>query len=102
MLAIFEKERNLFYIYVVISLIVITILIALLQNKKKNEGFCNCFGMQTPAEKTCPDPDLLKALYNSGELTEFTDLDKGRKPEWKNLLQPTYQPYNQPTKSCCQ
>lgn len=102
MLDILKNERSLFYIYFAISLIVIITLISLLYKKQGNEGFCNCFGMQGPGEKTCPDPDLLKALYNSGQLTEFTDFNKGTKPEWKNLLQPAYQPYNTKTKSCCQ
>ena len=102
MLDILKNERNLFYIYFAISMIVIITLVSLLYKKQGNEGFCNCFGMQGPGERTCPDPDLLKALYNSGQLTEFTDLNKGTKPQWKNLLQPTFQPYNTKTKSCCQ
>jgi hypothetical protein len=37
------------------------------------EKFCNCQGMIT---QVCPNPAELVKLYNSGELTEFTDLNK--------------------------
>lgn len=40
---------------------------------KTSEKFCNCQGMMT---QVCPNPAELVKLYNSGELTEFTDLDK--------------------------
>ena len=83
---------SLFYLFA--SLIVITILSILLVKKTKHESFCNCSGMQGPNEMTRQDPALLKALYNSGQLTEFSDLNNGKNPHWKNLLKPSFQPYN--------
>lgn len=67
--------------YVLVSFAVIAIL-TYLYFRKSTEGFCNCFPIR---DKRCPDPKVLTALYNSGELTEFTDFSKkeGSPPAWK-------------------
>ena len=73
--------------YVLISIIVIGVLIYLLATCKK-ESFCSCRNM---INRVCPDPQNQINLYNSGQLTENTDLTKvaGGPPGWK-----TIQPYD--------
>jgi len=44
--------------------------------KVSKEPFCTCSGMKT---KMCMSPEKIQALYNSGELTEFTELPD---PQW--------------------
>jgi hypothetical protein len=72
---------NISFIFVLGSFIAITIL-SYLCFRKSSEGFCNCFPIR---DKRCPDPKVLTDLYNSGELTEFTDFSKkeGSPPGWK-------------------
>lgn len=72
---------NISYIYIILSLAAISSLLYLCF-KKSSEGFCNCFPIR---DKRCPDPKVLTDLYNSGELTEFTDFSKkeGASPGWK-------------------
>jgi len=56
------------------QIVIVFLMIALLITVYKlmtKETFCNCQGMNN---QVCPDKQLLKDLYNSGELTENTDL----------------------------
>lgn len=70
--------------YVIISIIAIGVLIYLLVNCKK-EHFCSCRNM---INRVCPDIQTQLNLYNSGALTENTDLSKvaGGPPGWKTVM----------------
>lgn len=70
--------------YVIVSLGVIGYLLYL-NFKKSCESFCNCFPI---IDKRCPDPKVLTSLYNSGKLTEYTDLAKveGTPAPWKTSM----------------
>lgn len=76
-------DKNIMYTGYVVLSIIIVILIYLLINCKKNEKFCSCRQM---TNKICPDPKVLTSLYESGELTENTDLTKFGKPVWKTVM----------------
>lgn len=81
---------NISFIYVLLSLVAITILTYLNFNKSL-ESFCTCLPIR---DKRCPDPAVLTKLYNSGELTEFTDFAKkeGSPVPWKIAMpQDVYQ-----------
>jgi hypothetical protein len=64
------------FIYVIISLAIITVLTYLYITKKSSESFCTCRNM---TNKYCPNPQVLSDLYYSGKLTESTDLNKIKK-----------------------
>jgi hypothetical protein len=81
---------NISFVYVLLSLLAITIL-TYLNFKKSTESFCNCLPIR---DKRCPDPGVLTDLYNSGKLTEFTDFAKkeGSPAPWKIAMpQDVYQ-----------
>jgi hypothetical protein len=73
-----------FLIYIIASLIAITILSYLyIAKKPSSDPFCSCRNM---TNKICPDPKVLTKLYNSGKLTEFTNFAKiqsDNKDNWK-------------------
>lgn len=65
-------------VYVVVSLVAVSILGYLLYDCKKKEKFC---GACTPmGMKTNPNRALLHKLYNEGKLTEFSNF--GKNPQW--------------------
>ena len=78
-----EKNNVVMMLYILISLTVIVVLFCLLmkKNRDKKDNFCLCQGMR---HKVCPNRNLLRDLYASGKLTEFTDLTKGHEPKWHN------------------
>jgi len=75
---------NVSTLYVISSLAVISYLIYV-NYKKSSEPFCNCFPI---IDKRCPDPKVLTSLYNSGKLTEYTNLAKieGTPAPWKTSM----------------
>jgi len=80
------NKTNISIAYVIISIIAIGVLIYLLVNHKKgHESFCSCRNM---INRVCPDPQNQINLYNSGQLTENTDLSKvaGGPPGWKTIM----------------
>ena len=84
------NSNNISFIYVLLSLVVITIL-TYLYFKKSSENFCNCLPIR---DKRCPNLKVLSDLYNSGKLTEFTDFAKkeGSPAPWKIAMpQEVYQ-----------
>lgn len=56
--------------------------------RKENEGFCGtCQGI---GEKVCPNRELLRMLYNTGELTETTkpvSTGKWKTTSWDSFLE---------------
>ena len=70
-------------VYVSFSLIAILILIYLLyncnQSHKGQEKFCSCRRM---TQAVCPDTYNQTALYESGKLTENSNLAKMQKQAW--------------------
>ena len=68
----FGKKVIIFIVFVM----VITVIVYYITNRDKKEQFCTCNGMKS---KMCMNPQKIQALYNSGELTEFTELPN---PEW--------------------
>ena len=79
-----NSENNFYSIYVVSSLALISYLL-FLNFQKSREPFCNCFPI---IDKRCPDPKVLTSLYNSGKLTEYTNLAKieGTPVPWKTSM----------------
>jgi hypothetical protein len=75
------NSNNISFVYVLLSLTAIVILSYLYFNKSK-ESFCVCHPIR---DKRCPSPGVLTDLYNSGELTEYTDFAKkeGSPVPWK-------------------
>lgn len=78
------NSTNVSLVYVVSSLTLISFLLYLNFGKSK-ESFCNCFPI---IDKRCPDPKVLTSLYNSGKLTEYTDLAtiEGSPVPWKTAM----------------
>ena len=74
---------NLGLIYVIVSLCVIGVLLYLYLTCKGHEPFCNCFPV---VNKVCPNTKVLTDLYNTGRLTESTDLAKMQRPGWKTVM----------------
>jgi len=70
------------FFIVIITASIIGGILALIKysNQKKQEGFCGtCQGIGT---LSFPDVPLLNQMYNSGELTEFSDRSEPR--DWDN------------------
>lgn len=72
-------------IYIFFSLVAIALLtyFLVITIKKKKECLCVCHGMDT---EVCHNRDLLTKLYQTGQLTEYTDLSKQQRqlggPKW--------------------
>ena len=86
---VLNKNCNIPYLYIIISMAVIAILTYLYITKKcsDSEPFCSCRNM---INKICPDPKVLTNLYNTGKLTEFTDFAKiqSGKNNWRTTVMP--------------
>jgi hypothetical protein len=72
------------YIYLFASLIVIALATTFFVrgnncscSNYQKDNFCNCYSL---GYKKCPEPKVLTAAYESGKLTETTDL--GDKRPW--------------------
>lgn len=67
----------------------------------KKESFCTCQGME---RKTCNNPQVMQALYNTNTLTEYTDLRKFQDTScWKNAAPyDQFYQYQQKCNSCGQ
>jgi hypothetical protein len=62
-----------------------------LMSSTNSESFCTCQGMSS---KRCPDPEILQDLYNTGKLTEYSDLAGAQSPQWMDGGMPgSFQPY---------
>lgn len=84
-------------IYVVVSIVVIGVILYLLIKCKNKDKFCTCQGMNS---KRCPNPQNLQALYNSGKLTEFTNLAAAQDGKWRETMAQQFQPYKNTGPSC--
>lgn len=67
----------------------------------KKESFCTCQGL---GRKTCNNPQVMQALYNTNTLTEYTDLRKLQDTSvWKNAAPyDRFYQYNTKYNSCGQ
>ena len=92
-------RETLFMLYFVLSMVVIIFLSCRMYNETNKEKFCACGGM---GNRYCPNKEQLKQLYNSGELTEYTKLEKKGFPDavtkWNEFRQ--YDSKEQAEKSC--
>ena len=65
-------------IILTVAAVVGTVAYSITHSTKDN--FCTCQGMD---KKVCPNTEKLKALYNAGHLTEYTDFAKLQgTPQW--------------------
>ena len=73
---------SLLKIIIVILLLSISIVLVLDDDSWcSKDNFCTCQGM---GNKVCPNTKLLKDLYNSGKLTEYSDFAKMQgTPKWR-------------------
>lgn len=78
------KKNIIKYGFICIMLLIV-ILVIYMMTKKNKDGFCTCMGMSS---KRCPNPENLQALYNSGQLTENTDLEKIAPQVWQTNIMP--------------
>ena len=78
-----DSKNTLSIAYVVVSIIAVAVLVFLLARCKKEETFCSCRNM---INRVCPNIQNQLDLYNSGQLTETTDLSKFGKPGWKTIM----------------
>ena len=70
-----ESERMVIGVLIILVIVVI-VLAVLLSRCNKDEPFCGtCQGL---GNKVCTDRELLEKLYINGELTENSDLIRGR------------------------
>ena len=63
------STQSITILYVVVSLIAISILTYFLLICRNKDNFCTCQGMGI---KRCPNPENLEYLYSSGKLTEYS------------------------------